>query len=310
MNRRTFLKDSLMLPIALAIYGGTANSQPLIINPSSSRLLETSPSANPDMYVGVWRGGVGTGAQWTIPATDWNSFVAKDKGYFDQGMRIVALSSYYDFDQKTSKYTAVWRSGVGTGAQWTIPATDWDSFVAKDKMFVDQGLLLVAISITNRNGQIAYTGTWRSVGKGLQFIVPAKEWDDFNKISLVNQHFRLVAISTTYNVQGKIVYAGVWRSGVGLGAQWRNQATDWNSFAAEDKKYFDQGLRLVAVSAVYYKGQPKYCGVWREGQGTDAQWTIPATDWNSFAAKAKENYDKGLRLVSLSLIKDQSVKFD
>ena len=304
MDRRTFLKGSVALPIGMAVADKALAGLPLI---------ETSPAPKPDLYVGVWRAGQGAGAQWSIPATDWNSFAAKDKGYFDQGLRIVALSSYYDFNQNMSKYTATWRSGVGTGAQWTVPASDWNTFAAKTTEHFNQGLRLVAVSITNRTGQIAYAGTSRAgMGTGAQWVTPAKEWNDFaaQAKTYFDQGLRLVSLSTTYNVQGNTVYSGVWRGGIGGGAQWTIPATDWSSFVAKDKSYFDQGLRLVAVSTFFKSGQPKYTGVWRSGQGTGAQWVNAATDWNSFAAKDKNYFDQGLRLVSLSLVRDQSVLID
>ena len=303
MDRRAFLKGSLALPIGLAVSDKVRGLSSIGI----------SPVPKPDLYVGVWHSGVGAGAQWSIPATDWDSFAVKDKQYFDQGLRIVSLSSYYDFGQKMSKYTATWRGGVGTGAQWTNPATDWNAFAAKTQTYFDQGLRLNTISITNKKGQIAYTGTSRGgLGTGAQWIIPAMEWDAFSAqvLSYSNQGLRLVSVSTTYNVQGKTVYAGVVRGNVGVGAQRVIPATDWNSFATQDKKLFDQGLRLVAVSTFFKSGQLKYCGVWRGGQGTGTQWVNVATDWNSFAAKDKQYFEQGLRLVSLSLARDQSVPFD
>src|SRR2546425_3104443 len=91
--------------------------------PYTTLFRSTSPAPKPDLYVGVWHGGVGAGAQWSIPATDWNSFAAKDKQYFDQGLRIVTLSSNYVIDRNMSKYTATWRGERRTSAQWTDPST-------------------------------------------------------------------------------------------------------------------------------------------------------------------------------------------
>jgi hypothetical protein len=303
MDRRAFLKGSLALPIGLAVSDKVRGLSSIGI----------SPAPKPDLYVGVWHSGVGGGAQWSLPATDWDSFAAQDKKYFDQGLRMVTLSSYYDFGQKMSKYTATWRGGVGTGAQWTIPATDWNAFAAKTQTYFDQGLRLNTISITNKKGQIAYTGTSRAgLGTGAQWILQAMEWDAFSTQvqNYSNQGLRLVSVSTTYNVQEKTVYAGVVRGNVGVGAQRVIPATDWNSFETEDKKLFDQGLRLVAISTFFKSGQIKYCGVWRGGQGTGVQWVNAAADWNTFAAKDKQYFDQGLRLVSLSLARDQSVVID
>lgn len=304
MDRRTFLRGSLALPVGLALADKALAGLPLI---------GTAPAPKPNLYVGVWRAAQGAGAQWSIPAADWDTFAAKDKTYFDQGLRVVAMSSYYDFSQNMSKYTATWRGGVGTGAQWTTPAADWDTFAAKTTQYFNQGLRMVAVSITNRKGQIAYAGTSRAgMGTGAQWVTPAKEWNDFASQAQIyfGQGLRLVSLSTTYNVQGKTVYSGVWRGGVGAGAQWVIPATNWASFVAKDKEYFDHGLRLVAVSTFVKSGQPLYTGVWRAGVGAGAQWVNAAADWDTFAAKDKTYFDQGLRMVSLSLARDQSTPID
>jgi hypothetical protein len=304
MDRRVFLKSSVAFPIGLAFTKKAWAGVPL---------LETLPAPKPNLYVGVWRAGQGGGAQWSNPAADWDTFAAKDKSYFDQGLRIVTMSSYYDFNQNMSKYTATWRAGVGGGAQWTVPATDWNTFAQKTTEHFNQGLRLVAVSITNRKGQIAYAGTSRAgMGTGTQWVTQAKEWNEFSAQAQTyfGQGLRLVSLSTTYNVQGKTVYSGVWRGGVGTGAQWTIPATDWASFEAKDKGYFDNGLRLVAVSTYVKSGTPLYTGVWRAGVGAGAPWVNTATDWDTFAAKDKTYYDQGLRLVALSLARDQSTPID
>jgi hypothetical protein len=59
-------------------------------------------------------------------------------------------------------------------------------------------------------------------------------------------------------------YVGVWRNGQGNGAQWTKPALEWADFAKADKAFFDQGLRLVGVSALFDwdKKVPKYAGTW------------------------------------------------
>src|SRR5262245_35684289 len=59
-------------------------------------------------------------------------------------------------------------------------------------------------------------------------------------------------------------YAGVWRPG--SGAQWWRTGMTADELKAQDKTYFDQGLRLEDVDIK----NGKYAAVWRPGSG--AQW--------------------------------------
>jgi hypothetical protein len=69
MDRRVFVKGSVALPIGFAV-------SDKVMGLSS---IGISPGPKPDLYVGVWHSGAGAGAQWSLPATDWDSFAAQDK---------------------------------------------------------------------------------------------------------------------------------------------------------------------------------------------------------------------------------------
>jgi len=267
--------------------------------------------AKPDLYVGVFHSGEGSGSQWVNSATTWANFAAKNQSYFQQGLRMVALSSYYDFTLDDSKYVAVWRSGQGAGAQWTIPATDWNSFASWVKQRFNEGQYLVAVTVTNRSGQLAYSGTVRS-GSGAQWVNHGAEWAQFAAINAqyVAQGLRLVAVSTTYNVEGKTIYVGVWRTVQGAGQQKLSEAADWSTFSAQAKTNFTQGMRLAAVAVFFKSGAPKYTGVWRSGMGSGAEWVSKAAEWSAFAATATSYFNQGLRLVAVGLCRDQSVPID
>jgi hypothetical protein len=83
-----------------------------------------------------------------------------------------------------------------------------------------------------------------------------------------------------------VKYVSVWRDGLGSGAQWVNPAADWSSFAAEDKKHFDEGLRLVAISVSNVAGQLRYVGVWRGDQGNAVQWVLSILSFGSPAFRS------------------------
>jgi hypothetical protein len=295
VNRRGFLKCSLMLPLGAGIFGIPAES--------------LASSSKPIKYVGVWRGGLGRGYRFN-PAADWSSFAAKNKEHVDQGLRLVAISSYYEFDERESKYSGVWRAGQGSDAQLVTPAIDWNTFAAKTEQYRDQGLRLVAISVSNARGNLRYVGVWRGgQGNAVQRVHPGMEWSDFKAQDkkYFDQGLRLGAVGTTYNVEGRTVYAGVWRGGLGTGAQGYWPATNWNDFSAQANEFEDQGLRVTAISMFFKSGEPVYFSVWRSGQGSAAQRISPAVDWSTFAARSKTYYDQGLRLVGIAVSRDQSV---
>ena len=267
--------------------------------------------AKAETYVGIWRSGQGSGAQWTQPAQEWSSFAKADKAFFDQGLRLVGVSAFYDWNKKVPKYVGTWRSGLGTGAQWTNPAASWAEFSQKNQGHISNGLRLVSISVFNRSGQPAYVGVWRP-GSGAQKSTQAVEWDAFAKLDkgYFDQGMRLVSISATYNAQGKTVYAAVWRGGQGTGAQWTQPAQEWSSFAKADKAFFDQGLRLATLGVFYRHGKPMYVGTWRSGLGNGAQWINSITSWSSWAAKDKGHFNNGLRLVGIAVAQDASTPID
>jgi hypothetical protein len=198
-------------------------------------------------YVGTWRSGLGGGAQWTNPAANWPEFSAINQGHISEGLRLVSISVFNRFGQPA--YVGVWRPG--SGAQKSTAAVEWDAFTKLDKTYFDQGMRLVSISATyNVEGKTVYAAFWRGgQGTGAQWTQPAQEWDSFAKAgkAFFDKGLRLAAFSVFYN-HGKPLYIGTWRSGLGNGAEWINPATDWSSWAAKDKGYFDKGLRLVGIA--------------------------------------------------------------
>ena len=299
ITRRRFLKCVLIVSIWLGIFGIPASS--------------IARSAREVMYVGVWRGGLGNVAERVNGAANWSSFVAENEKHIDEGLRLVAIGSYYDFDARESKYCGVWRGGHGKTAQVVGPEKDWNTFAAKNQQFVEQGLRLIAISVSNAGGQLRYVGVWRGgQGNAAQRVHPAMEWSAFTAQDkkYFDQGLRLAAVSTTYNVEGEPVYAGVWRGGLGNTAQRYYPVTDWNTFSARANKLHDQGLRITAISAYYKSGEPKYFGVWRGGQGSASEWVHPAVDGDAFGKLLKKYIDQGLRLVGIAIGRDQSTRID
>jgi len=273
-----------------------------------ARVAAATPAAPAGVrYTGVWRGGQGTGAQRVLPAQPWSEFALADKTCFDQGLRLASASATYDRRTATPLYAGVWRDGHG--AQQARPAMPWQQLTAQNLAYLGQGLRLVALSIFNRNCQTAYFGAWRGEpGDAKQWLYPAMPWEDFaaNDRILVSQGLRLVSIAVA-NVDGGLVYSGVWREGLGTDPQRVEPALEWEAFQAKDGGYAKEGLRLVAISTLALgDGRTRYAGVWRGGQGAGVQQVEPAADWAAFAAADERRLRQGLRLVAISAASDAS----
>ncbi|HKD95842.1 MAG TPA: M23 family metallopeptidase [Gaiellaceae bacterium] len=203
---------------------------------------------------------------------DFADFKAKDKEYFDRGLRLVGLRV------RSGKFTGVWHPG--SGAQWWVPGSDYAAFKAQDKLYFDQGLRLVDIEY--HDGK--WTGVWRP-GTGAQWWVPGWDYDAFKAQdkTYFDEGLRLVCLRVN---NGK--YTGVWRPG--SGPQWWVPGWDHEAFKDQDKKYFDEGLRLVDLEV--HDG--KFTGVWRPGTG--AQWWYFGDDYEMFRARDLGHFDDGLRL--------------
>jgi hypothetical protein len=303
LKRRDFLTRALALPLGAGLLRTVAAAQ----TPAGEAAMK-----GPVKYVGVWRNDLGTGAQWSIPASDWNAFAAADQAHFAAGRRLTTLSTYHDHDANAIRYVATWRSGLGTPAQYTIPAGTWDQFWAAHQEHYGKQRRLVAVSVTNRSGQLAYTGTWRGGVAGSQHVGAAKKWDAFaaEAKQYGDQGARIVTASAATAPDGSAVYMAVWSPAQGAPVEHIAPIAAWGPFVAQGTAYFNQGLRLAAFAATDYHGLARYFGVWRGGMGTAGQYTSPPAEWSSFAATNQGYFNQGYRLSALSVMRDQNVAID
>src|SRR5262249_11461496 len=100
----------------------------------------------------------------------------------------------------------------------------------------------------------------------------------------------LGALSCATDACAQTAYAGVWRPGTG--AQWWRTGMTADELKAQDKTYFDQGLRLEDVDIK----NGKYAAVWRPGSG--AQWWRAGMTADELKAQDKTYFDQGLRLTA------------
>ncbi len=88
-------------------------------------------------------------------------------------------------------------------------------------------------------------------------------------------------------------FAAVWRPGDGT--QWWRAGMSDADFAAQDRTYFDQGLRIQSLSI----RNGRFAAVWRPGDGT--QWVHWGLSGDAFAAQDRTYFDQGLRITALEI---------
>lgn len=88
-------------------------------------------------------------------------------------------------------------------------------------------------------------------------------------------------------------FAGVWRPGTG--AQWWQQDMSLATFKAQDKAYFDKGLRLQSLSI----RDGRYTAEWRPGTGT--QWWQSDKSLAEIKAQDDIYFKQGLRITAMEV---------
>jgi murein DD-endopeptidase MepM/ murein hydrolase activator NlpD len=88
-------------------------------------------------------------------------------------------------------------------------------------------------------------------------------------------------------------YAAVWRPGGG--AQWWRSGMTADELKAQDKTYFDQGLRIKSLAL----RNGRFAVVWQPGSG--AQWWRSGMTVDELKAQDKTYFDQGLRITALEI---------
>ena len=88
-------------------------------------------------------------------------------------------------------------------------------------------------------------------------------------------------------------YAAVWRPGTGT--QWWRSGMTLDEFKAQDRTYFDQGLRIKSFAI----RNGRFAAVWRTGSGT--QWWSSGMTLDEFKAKDRTYFDQGLRIAAMEI---------
>ncbi len=225
----------------------------------AARTMAVCRTVSGEYYVGVFEPTPEHRSVTHLMAGTWEQFAARDKELFDTGYRVSDIAlSIAPKDARQVRYTAIWRKGLGTGAQWTTPAREWGAFAADAKVKFDQGLRLAALDAINVLADVQkgtqkalFTGTWRSgLGTGALYVIPPGDGPAYHDqyMKHFNNGLRSVAFRAfTLNGQTPI-YTGVVSGDIGQGGERSGVAQPWDAFAAEHASRVKDGMRLVDVA--------------------------------------------------------------
>lgn len=150
------------------------------------------------------------------------------------------------------------------------------------------------------------TGLWRSGDGSKQVLVPGLPTGKFiAKRSELAQQGLAISTIAVYHAHDDEHYVAVFEPRPNNTEITSLLSGTWQQFAAKDAEMFKKGFRIADLTlSIDRKDARKvrYTAIWNGGLGTGAQWTDPAKSWNDFMAKAKERFEKGLRLVAMDAI--------
>ena len=212
-----------------------------------------------DQYVAVFEPTPNAKSVSNLLSGTWDQFRTMDGDLFAKGYRVVDVALSMDpHDARKVRYTAVWRTGLGSGAQWTDFARNWNDFSALATQRFSNGLRIVAMSSVAVMKDVQagtmtplFTATWHGgIGTGAMYIAnPAGAASYMHTIDTwFTQNLRLVA-NNVYTLNGSTpIYTGVVRNDAGGGAVWASAASTWDAFVAEHNKRVKQGMKLVDIA--------------------------------------------------------------
>ena len=205
------------------------------------------------------------------------------------------------------RVAGLWRSGDGS-RQILVSGLPTGAFIAKRNQLAEQGLAISAIAVYPANDEDNYVAIFEPTSNSETVTnLLAGTWEQFaaKDMEMFNKGFRLVDIALSIDPHDvrKVRYTGVWKDGLGTGAQWTDPAMSWDDFIAKAKDRFDKGLRLVAMDAIAVGGgqhKALFAGTWRDGQGTGALYFIPPSDGPEYNERLMKHFNNGLRSVAFS----------
>jgi hypothetical protein len=219
-------------------------------------------AAQPDpIFAGVWSQKDDQGIGGMFIDLSWEDLVSR-RQQLGSNQYLADVEVYRHNGQ--FRYAAVWRVGPGNGALFVMA---WEDFVKKWK---DLGGTqdLIDLEVINTGGALKYLGVWRQKpgpkkgalsGSGALFA--GLTWDELVARRKELEKTQYLSEVETYVVDGKRLFAGIWRVGSGNGAlYWK---TDWQQF--EDTKQSLNATQEMLDLEMFQTddGKWNFVGVWR-----------------------------------------------
>jgi len=215
---------------------------------------------------------------------------------------IDAEPKYYPLNDP-NKYIGVWRAGNYGHYLWL--GDTWDGFIKKGNELADDGLHLIDMERSSKDGKNRYNGVWIK-SSGANLLVAGKTWDNFleDGKDKVAQGYRLIDVERfVKNNQGH--YNGVWVSG--SYSNFVVSGKTWNDFRDEVNDKAKENLRLIDLESYSSGGQQKFLGVYRGGSN-DYGIQSPMS-WKDFVEGWKIFSGTDRRLVDIERFNDGKVKY-
>jgi hypothetical protein len=252
-------------------------------------------SAAPRQYVAVFQASQqGTAVLAGLP---WDQFKARADQLEAQGVRIVSLDTYLDGGRRV--WSGIFRSG--SDKQALIVGVEPDAFTKKYKdMVINQHMRLVDVVVYDEGNKRLLGGAFRE-GYDNPALWLGQEQKAFEgKVTeLGGQKQRLVHMDVYRTTGNKLNYAGAFREGSGSYGLWTG--LDRDAFLAKWKKASDS--TQINEVKTYVEGKKRLYDAVIGGGGMKTEVDL-GLDWNALVAKWKENFGKGLRLVSVETYQD------
>lgn len=243
----------------------------------------------PRQFLGVFsRNEKGHGVLLGLP---WNTFKPRLDAYAAAGVHAVALQSWDEGGQ--TLWGGVFRTDEGK--QEMVSDLEWEPFVARWKVLTDQGMRLSDFEIVRKGQKYFFTGVFHEA-EGENPVWIGQTRDEFLQkyYKHTGDKMRLVDLELYRSTGGKLLYAGIFRSGSGGHGIWNGLTTD------ELRGKLQSSSRSAIVDLVGYSegGKRMWDAVTRGGTGELTQ----PLDGEAFAKDWKLRSGKDLRLTNLETI--------
>ncbi len=244
----------------------------------------------------IYRGGL-TGGNYFVWQKSLRAFLSKIEGFKKKGRRLIDVETYVVGRQR--RWAGVFRSG--SWQQNFVHSISFSAFYQQLNDPANQGLAPSVFEIYNSGGQPRIAAIMRSgiVSPNMTFTLSASSSTlKTSNAQHVGEGLRLADMQP-YISGGKVQWAAIWLPGSGdsymvtdlLFEDFRHQT---------QKKFNDQGMRLMDLETYKVNGKRLWAGFGRKGNW--ANYFIANYSLASFKNKIeKEFHDNSRRLIRMEL---------